>query len=320
MRVLTSSQSSDVSIVQDGHLNLSIDGTPRGTQADFDGVTLMNQAEIEHVDSELAHLPKSLYVEKLLYLCRDDEDLICWYRNVLCSRARDMEGCPTGNLVNRKNTKLSSSREKYARDCYALYLFTQGDTSCIEEVFYKSKTNTSVPDVTKVTTVELRALVQSLAQRVTTLEGQQREKDRTIDLLQGQILSLSDTVTRLNAKVSEAVSSSSQRLANSAADHSRGNMSYADILTTPSSTSLTKNCSKVNGPSASITARSSGPRNASTIRSSSKPSQPRASVRDGINTDDTGREDDASKELHGRWPRLKPGRLLIRMTVCIPLN
>ena len=136
VRVLTSSQSSDVSIVQDGHLNLSIDGTPRGTQADFDGVTLMNQAEIEHVDSELAHLPKSLYVEKLLFLCRDDEGLICWYRYVLCSRARDMEGCPTGNLVNRKNTKLSSSREKYARDCYALYLFTQGDTSCIEEVFY----------------------------------------------------------------------------------------------------------------------------------------------------------------------------------------
>ena len=67
-------------------------------------------------------------------------------------------------------------------------------------------------------------------------------------------------------------------------------MSYADILTNPSSASLTKTCSKVNGPSASTTARSSGPRNASAIRSSSKTLQSRVSVRDGINTGDTGRE------------------------------
>ena len=139
MRVLTSSQSSDVSIVQDGHLNLSIDGTPRGTQADFDGVTLMNQSEIDQLDLELAHLPKSLYVEKLIYLCRDDEGLICWYRNVLCSRAGDIEGCPTGSLVNRKNTKLSSIREKYATDCYALYLYMQVIRHALKRSFIKPR-------------------------------------------------------------------------------------------------------------------------------------------------------------------------------------
>ena len=67
-------------------------------------------------------------------------------------------------------------------------------------------------------------------------------------------------------------------------------MSYEDILANPSSASLTKNCSKFDGPSASTTARSNGPRNSSAIRCSSKSSHLRASVRDGINAGDTGRE------------------------------
>ena len=70
-------------------------------------------------------------------MCLNNEHMICWYRNVLCSRARLQTDCPKDNLVNRQATKRGSSAQKYARDCHTLYLFIQGDGSNIEQVFDK---------------------------------------------------------------------------------------------------------------------------------------------------------------------------------------
>jgi hypothetical protein len=44
-------------------------------------------------------------------------------------------------LLNRKSTNKSSSPSEYARDCYVLEMFIQGDISQIEEVFRKEKSN-----------------------------------------------------------------------------------------------------------------------------------------------------------------------------------
>lgn len=54
-------------------------------------------------------------------------------------RAGKFKDCPTGNLINRKTTKASSSAEKYARDCFTLYMFINGEKHGIENVFQKKQ-------------------------------------------------------------------------------------------------------------------------------------------------------------------------------------
>lgn len=83
---------------------------------DSDG-SLLSQSEIDKLDSNLQNLPKELYISKLLELCLSNESLILWYRGLLCTRARKLKDCPTGNLINRKTTKASSSAEKYVYTC-----------------------------------------------------------------------------------------------------------------------------------------------------------------------------------------------------------
>ena len=81
---------------------------------------ILQQTDIETLDASLQNLPKDMYVGKLLEMCLNNENMICWYRNVLCSRARLQTDCPKGNLINRKTTKSGSSAQKYARDCHTL--------------------------------------------------------------------------------------------------------------------------------------------------------------------------------------------------------
>lgn len=101
--------------------------------------SLLNQSEIENLDSNLQNLPKELYISKLLELCLSNESLILWYRGILCMRARKFKDCPTGNLIKRKTTKASSCAEKYAKDCFSLYMFTNEDKHGIENIFEKKQ-------------------------------------------------------------------------------------------------------------------------------------------------------------------------------------
>ena len=109
-------------------------------------------------------------------------------KSVLCSRARLQTNCPKGNLINRKTIKSGSSAQKYARDCHTLYLFTQVNGSNIEQVFDKQKLNST--DMSKVSVVEVRTVVQSLLQRVTDLETLITSKDKTIEAMSSDVLSL----------------------------------------------------------------------------------------------------------------------------------
>ncbi|VDI33727.1 Hypothetical predicted protein [Mytilus galloprovincialis] len=110
-----------------------------------------NQEFISLLDQELSDLPRDSYVLKLIELTHDSENTITWYRTILASRAKSIQGCPTGKLFTRKSTNRSSSTQKYAKDCYLIYMFINGDDSSIDDVFRKVDHN-SISDQSKTVT------------------------------------------------------------------------------------------------------------------------------------------------------------------------
>jgi hypothetical protein len=90
-------------------------------------------------DDALQNLPKDLYVDKLLELTANNEQSVIEYRCALHAKAKNIQGCPPGKLITRKTTKSSPSTTKYARDCFALYMYCSGDSSLLSDVFDKSK-------------------------------------------------------------------------------------------------------------------------------------------------------------------------------------
>lgn len=191
VRVFTSQNvSSDYHSIDQYTVQRDINGTLISSQiSNFDDVgdndSAINQPSIEILDAHLHNLPKEMYIGKLLERCSNDENIICWYRNVLCSRARSQNDCPNGNLISRKTTKSGSSAQKYARDCYTLHMFIQGDGTGIEHVFDKQKGCGT--DMSKIPMIELRVVVQSLLQRVTDLEKSLTEKENTIQSMDSKI-------------------------------------------------------------------------------------------------------------------------------------
>lgn len=131
---------------------------------------VLNQVDIQQLDNELQDLPNDFYITKLMDTCSDDDRLILWYRNVLSTRARKLEGCPDSNLVNRKTTTKGTSAKKYVHGCYTLYLFLQGDKSGIDTIFNKKKSTANNLEVQKISLVDIRMSLQSLLQRVNQLE------------------------------------------------------------------------------------------------------------------------------------------------------
>lgn len=144
---------------------------------------VLNQVDIQRLDNELQDLPKDFYITKLMDMCSDDDRLLVWYRNVLSTRARKLEGCPDGNLINRKTTTKSTSAKKYAHDCHTLYLFLQGDKSGIDTIFDKKKSTANNLEVQKIPLVDIRVSLQSLLQRVNKLEHTIQDKNKIIDNL-----------------------------------------------------------------------------------------------------------------------------------------
>ncbi|CAG2248803.1 unnamed protein product [Mytilus edulis] len=115
-------------------------------------------------------------------MTNDIENTITWYRSILTSRAKSVQGCPTGKLYTRKSTSRSSSTLKYAKDCYILYMFINGDSSGIDEVFRKddSKSVSDQSTVPNCNVIELRATLQSALERISELERLETENQKTI--------------------------------------------------------------------------------------------------------------------------------------------
>ena len=158
---------------------------------------VLQQSDIESLDSQLENLPCTLYVQRLLTITAENEEMVLWYRGTLCNRARNVEGCPKGNLKTRKSTKGGLAVHKYATDCYGINLFLNGDPSKVEEIF-DGKTHTNTPRAvsTKLESVEIRVLVQSLVNRVNSLEQTVKAKD---NLISGLKTELKDLTTHHNS-------------------------------------------------------------------------------------------------------------------------
>ncbi|CAC5396963.1 unnamed protein product [Mytilus coruscus] len=83
-----------------------------------------NQDFIAMLDQELIDLPRDSYIAKLIELTNDSDDTITWYRSMLTSRAKSIQGCPLGKLITRKNTDKCSSSQKYEKTVtYYISLF-----------------------------------------------------------------------------------------------------------------------------------------------------------------------------------------------------
>ena len=97
-----------------------------------------------------------------------------WNSFPLASRAKSLQGCPTGKLFTRKSTTKSSSTYKYARDCYILYMLLQGDKTQIDEFFRKDDNRVTINDQSSesvnIEMIEMRTNIHALLERVTQLE------------------------------------------------------------------------------------------------------------------------------------------------------
>lgn len=123
-------------------------------------------------------------------MCSNNENLVCWYRNALCSRAKNQPDCPSGKLLTRKTTSGGSSISKYAKDCFILYTLQRGEQSCINDIFGKHKHIPIVSEINKVNAVELKTTIQSLVERMVNLENIFNSKDKIISSLTSDLQSL----------------------------------------------------------------------------------------------------------------------------------
>lgn len=131
-----------------------------------------------------------IYIGKLLDICLHKENQVCWYRDILCFRAKQQAGCPTGKLMNRKTTTNCPRIIKYARDFYVLYAFIQSEKSVVDVVFDKQKPHSSVTDPAKVNSVEFSVSLQNLSQRLAQLEESVSLRDKTILSLNSELKDL----------------------------------------------------------------------------------------------------------------------------------
>ena len=136
-------------------------------------------------------------------LTNKSDDLTEWYRSVLVTRAKHVDGCPTGRLVNRRSTKVTSRVKKLAQDCYTLQQHVNGDSTHIEDVFSGGRTpskQTSRTDeceirITKETgttldtinIVELCAIVTELRESVKVVNEENNRYRKTIADLKSQM-------------------------------------------------------------------------------------------------------------------------------------
>ncbi|MEW8487243.1 MAG: hypothetical protein AB2705_18855, partial [Candidatus Thiodiazotropha sp.] len=105
-----------------------------------------NQDFIVKIDEILDESPLETYIERLLSYIKGKEGLPTWYSNILICRLKGLHDNPLfmSAPVQTKNTSKSSSAYKYAKDCYNLSLYLNGDmTAAIEDIFSSRQTNES---------------------------------------------------------------------------------------------------------------------------------------------------------------------------------
>lgn len=201
-----------LNVNNDRHEQFSQNDLPPSQLSDF----TPNQTCIAMLDQELDGLPRDSYIQKLIELTHESENVITWYRTLLLSRARDIEGCPLGQLINRKSTNVSTSIEKYARDCFMLSQFCNGNKTSIEEIFRKDDkpkqsvgvNNTSV----NASLIELRATLQSALQRISDLEKRESTNENAVKTLKCENEKLKSEIHTLTETLEECKSDYKRKL------------------------------------------------------------------------------------------------------------
>ncbi|CAG2243072.1 unnamed protein product [Mytilus edulis] len=175
------------------------------SQPSQESVYVPQQEFIAKLDYDLADLPKETYISKLIEKTNNSDDCLTWYRSTLAGRAKSIQGCPTGKLYNRKSTTKSTSTSKYARDCYIIYMFLQGDKTQIDEVFRKDDNKLSVVEhnneVVSNEIIEMRANIHILLERVSELEKSDQKNEKVIKILQTENNKLRSQYLDLNEQL-----------------------------------------------------------------------------------------------------------------------
>lgn len=199
--LFTSQTSQTVSTPYESHSSMLCNSVSQNSQIldEHECPNTIDAIDVHTLDTQLQNLPKEIYISKLLDICSNDENLICWYRNALCSRAKSQPDCPSGKLLTRKTTSVGSSITKYAKDCFILYMFLQGEKSCINDIFGKNKNTPIVAEINKVNAIELRTTIQSLIERISNLESMVNSKDKTINSLTSDLQSLQSQFEQLQS-------------------------------------------------------------------------------------------------------------------------
>ncbi|CAG2200520.1 unnamed protein product [Mytilus edulis] len=154
-----------------------------------------------YLDKVLDGLPREKYIDMIVHTLKGNESLVTWYRNILLSRAGEIDGCPKGKLCNRKTTNKSNSIQKYAKDCYILQMFTEGDASEIDSVFSRSVNSTSdnlqndtICENNPVNQVDINSTLQLLIERVNGLDNIIKSKDGIEKKLRAKIDELENVI------------------------------------------------------------------------------------------------------------------------------
>ena len=164
---------------RDSNTNLSVLDTDNEGDYDDDAVlsqVIPGQQFFQDTDSKLMNLTSEEYIKELINVCTNENSKLLLYREHLLERVRSLPDCPPGRLVARKNTNKCSKTVKYARDCYILHKFTQGERS--GDIYDVLGGNPSLNDSTMLLTD--RQIPNSETERVV------REPDTTAILLRIQ--------------------------------------------------------------------------------------------------------------------------------------
>ena len=55
----------------------------QSSQLSVDNAVILQQSDIQRLDSELSNSPRDLYIQQLLQLTANNEQMLAWYRNAL---------------------------------------------------------------------------------------------------------------------------------------------------------------------------------------------------------------------------------------------
>ena len=147
------------------------------TRSKVDSIESVYPNDFYFLDSTLLNLPKDFYVQKLLEITSNNEQLIIEYRYALHAREKIFRGVEWVNSLLEKRTSAVPARPNMLK-----IVFCNEDSSHFGDVIDKSKQE-HLNELPSQLNIEIRSLYQALLQRVTQFEQTQSSFSKTIQSL-----------------------------------------------------------------------------------------------------------------------------------------